>query len=199
MSTDLALPFQIPLPLACDTLAPLSAALNAATHEERVSWLRGLGTFQIRKLYRLAQGSPLFADELAPEPGTEYIGEGKNALPLPVLSDFQKRFARVGGQIAGYNKTGKLATTFAGPGHFTVTNSPDVPGEVWIDYRTVAQERYPTFPALSSSDQGFWPKVVYGGMVDICRRVSQHVVVGDSFVNGKPKHVPFALVFHPIP
>lgn len=188
-------PAEIPLPTLVDALEPISAALDAATHEERLAWMRGLGLRQLRALYALAKGSPVRITEIA---GSEavVIGEGKNGLPL--FNRFQKRFARHGDQVVGYNHNSTFVTFFVGPGHFVAYDSPEVPGEVWIDYRTLPKARHPEFPELASNDRFPGPKLTYGGMVDKVRRASRHVLIGDAFAGTeKSKGVPFALCLPP--
>lgn len=184
-------PAEIPLPTLVDTLAPITAALNAATHEERLAWMYGLGLKQLRALYVLAKGSPVKIAEIA-DTAAVAIGEGKNGLPL--FSRFQKRFAKHGDQIVGYNHNSAFVTFFVGPGHFVAYDSPEVPGEVWIDYRSLPAGRHPDFPELATNDRFPGPKLTYGGMVDKVRRVSRHMLIGDAFIGTeKSKGVPFAL------
>jgi hypothetical protein len=186
---------EIPLPLLVDSLSPLVTALDAVTHDERVNYMRGLGARQLGALWDLAKGQSLSITELVGPKGTPGVAicPGKNALPL--FSWFQKRFAWHGDQVVGYNHNSAFVTFFVGPGHFVAYDSPDVPGEVWIDYRQLPAGQHPDFPALKSNDRWIGPKLTYGGMVDKLRRVSRHLVIGDSFLNDgtKPKYVKFAL------
>lgn len=187
---------EIPLPRLVGSLTPVTDALDRATPEARVNWMRSLGGREQRALWELAKGTTLtVADFLAPD-GSVLIGEGKNA--LPVFSWFQKRFARVGDELVGYNHNSKFLTFFAGPGHFVFYDSPEVPGEVWVDYRVLPKQRHPDFPELVTNDRWIIPKLVFGGMVDKMRRVSQHVVIGDAFAGTeKSKGVGFMLTLPP--
>ncbi len=108
---------------------------------------------------------------------------GRNGLDLFNL--FEKRFARMGDAIVGYNHNdfGRLASVAArvtGPGHYTAYASPEREGEVWIDYRKPPTVQHPDFPPLQGNEQGL-PALVFGNMVDVLRRVSAHVSIGDSF------------------
>jgi hypothetical protein len=187
----------IPLPRLVERLEPIQATLDAVSPDQRLAWTRSLGNRQLRALFELAEGTQLSVDDFVPKDGSVVIGQGKNG--LPVFSWFQKRFARVGDEVVGYNHQWWLWSWFSGPGHFVAYDSPEKPGEVWVDYRTVPKARHAGFPELRPNDRGLISRIVYGGMVDKVRRVSQHVLVGDSFLGtGTPKEkgkgVLFALV-----
>jgi len=175
------------LPKDAPSLAPITAALDAATPDARKVWVRSLNGDQQKHLYALAQGNPVRVDELVGDDGAVHIGDGRNGLGL--FNKFQKRFARAGSEIGGYNHGSEIAgflspivNWFTGPGHFVAYDSPDVYGEVWIDYRRIPAVRHPEFPPLIDNESGF-RSLVFGNMVDVLRRVSRHVFVGDSFKN----------------
>ena len=169
----------IPLPTLVTEVGPLATALDAATPAARFAWLRSLGRREVRALWPLAEGRPTSADDLIRGDGVT-IAEGRNTVPL--FPNFQKRFVRMSdGRIAGYNHNGAVATFFGGPGHFIAVDSPDRPGESWVDYRSVHPEHHPEFPPPIPNERGFWPNFIYGNQVDVMRRVSAHVLVGDAF------------------
>ncbi len=183
-------------PKDAPSLAPLTAALDAATPEDRKAWVRSLGGAEQKHLYALAQGNPVHVADLVGADGEVCIGDGRNG--LPVLNRFQKRFSRLGSEVVGYNDNREIAgllspliAWFTGPGHFLAYDSPEVPGEVWIDYRTVSTAQHPDFPPLLDNEHGF-RSLVFGNMVDILRRVSQHVFIGDAFKN-LPRTTPMGL------
>ena len=193
MSSSLAIR-EIPLPTLVDRLEPLASALDGVPHEARVNFVRGLGWGQLTAMWDHAKATELKVTDLLVNDAVT-ICEGKNA--LPVFCWFQKRFARVGDEIAGYNHNSAFVSWWIGPGHFRAYDAPDQTGEVWIDYRTLPKERHPDFPELVTNDRGLFPRATYGAMVDKVRRVSRTVVIGDSFVGErqeKPKYVKFALV-----
>ena len=111
---------------------------------------------------------------------------GRNGLALFNL--FEKRCVLVDGQRAGYNHNGfpaavrGLAGRIIGPGHYVFYDAPTVQGEVWIDYRRIPTAQHPDFPPLIDNESGL-RQLVYGNMVDILRRVSKHVFIGDAFKN----------------
>lgn len=175
---------EIPKPSAASSVTALAEALDAATHEVRLAWIRSLGRSEQYRLYAMAEGRPVTVDELVREPGRVVRHYGKNGLLL--FSRFEKRMVRLpDGTVGGYNHSdagalAPLATLVTGPGHFVTVASPQVPGEVWVDYRRVPAAQHPEFPPLRGNESGL-PALVFGDMVDVLRRVSRHVTIGDSF------------------
>ena len=45
----------IPLPSLSSDIAPISTALDALSHEERVNWMRGLGKKELTALLKLTE------------------------------------------------------------------------------------------------------------------------------------------------
>ena len=148
---------------------------------------RSLDGAEQRRLFELAKGGPeLRAEDLHRAEGRVVIHYGRNG--LQAFNLFQKRCVLIDGQRAGFNQNefprlvSRLATRITGPGHYVFYDSPDVPGEVWIDYRRIPTAQHPDFPKLVDNESGL-RQLVYGNMVDIMRRVSTHVIIGDSFKN----------------
>ncbi len=166
----------------------MRAALAAHPPDAQRHWLRSLGARQLKRLWRLAEADPrpLRPEDLAPADGTVRVLPGKNH--LPVFSWFEKRFARVDGEIIGYNETG-WEKVWVGPGLFVVRPSPDRPDELLIDYRTPPAGHHPDFPPRHDNRAGWrWPyplsSLVYGGLVDRLLRVDEHVLIGRSMTEG---------------
>lgn len=177
----------LPMPREVSTLAPLTAALDEATHDDRLAWIRSLNGKEQYHLFDLAKGgTPVDVSDLHGAEGEVIINHGRNGLAL--FNRFQKRSALHDGQLVGYNHNGfpswiaPIASRVVGPGHYVFYPSPDVPGEVWIDYRRIPTSRHPAFPPLVDNESGL-RQLVFGNMVDILRRVSDHVFIGDSFKN----------------
>lgn len=172
-------PTTLPLPSRVDALPPLTSALDAVPHEARFQWIARLGSRELTALFaRAAGGPPLAPADLARADGSPRVAHGKNQLPL--FARFQKRFAQVGDEIVGYNHNPGWVMWFTGAGHFVARPSPDVEGEVWLDYTRLPQATHPEFPALERQSGLLFP-FVYGDMIDVVRRVSEHVVIGHSF------------------
>jgi hypothetical protein len=180
----------IPRPSDCKDLRELASPLDAADHATRVGWIRSLGRSQQYALYALAAGSPVRVDELVRGPGQTVRHYGKNGLLM--FTWFEKRFARTPDGVAGYNHDEfpgwirPIASAVSGPGLFTAYDSPEVPGEVWIDYRKVPAQVPPDFPAITDNEHGL-RALIFGDMVDVLRRVSRHVFIGDSFKARYPR------------
>lgn len=159
----------------------------------RLDTLRHFEGEQMARLWEAAKGfRPLSLASLVPEgtePLTEIVHEGKNSLPdLPGLPRFQKRFCKpsasgaAGDVLYGYNH--QAHSWFSGPGYFVARPSAEDPGAIDIDYREVPKEKAPSWPALAHN-RGPLSWIVFGGMVDILRGVSEHVTVGRARRRGK--------------
>lgn len=181
-----------PLPTLTDTLAPISDALDALSHEQRVNWMRGLPSRDMAALYALAsQGGPLGLDHFTGKEGEVIIHWGQNS--LPAFSVFQKRIVRQGDVVQGYNH--QTMSWITGPGHFTLQQNAE---GVYFDYTTHPPTSHPEFPPLRDNMAGF-SRFVYGGTIDKCRRVSQHAIIGAAFRANKPLGAYFMLVRETLP
>ena len=176
----------IPFPSSVSSLGDLTGRLDNATHAARMAWAYSLGEPEQLALFALAEGSTLTVDDVVLPDEAVFIHPGRNGLPR--FNRFEKRFARLGDQIVGYNHNDQiggpfnfLAKRITGPGHYTAYNGPSGT-EIWIDYRTIPKRRHPEFPALIDNDHGL-RALVFGNMVDILRRVSTHVLIGNAFKN----------------
>jgi len=175
----------IPLPTEVGELAELTAALDATDHAGRLSWAYALNGKQQYRLFDLAAGQlSVSAEDLHRGDGDVVVHSGRNGLAL--FNHFEKRCARQGDELVGFNHNewpgllGRVARRVTGPGHYVFYDSPDVPGEVWIDYRSIPSRAHPAFPPLVDNESGL-RQLVFGNMVDVLRRVSTHVFIGDSF------------------
>lgn len=176
----------IPQPHQAEAIEPITAALDDATHAERIEWLRKLGKRDMTALWRLAEGRPVRLDELHGKEGEVVVHEGQNS--LPAFNVFQKRVVRRGDVVQGYNEQGMRWLT--GPGHFTLQADE---GGAYFDYLTHPESVPGEFPALKRNDSGL-SRLVYAGMIDRLRRVSRHVVVGLGEKGGKATGDYFVLV-----
>ncbi len=174
----------IPLPSQVTRIDDVAAQLDAATHEERVAWVRSLGRSEQYDLFAKCAGRRVGVETLVGAPLRVVRHHGKNGLPL--FSWFEKRFVRFeDGSVGGYNHNdfgwlAPIASVVTGPGHYVAYDAPDGTGEVWIDYRRIPAAQHPEFPPLRSNESGL-PALVFGDMVDVLRRVSAHVTIGDAF------------------
>ncbi len=182
----------IPLPSLSTSLAPISAALDGATHDQRVNWMRGLGRRELSAMWTLSlkEGLPLGLDYLAAPPDTTVIHEGQNS--LPAFTRFQKRFhiPSTTGAAQGYNHNPGSISWFTGPGHF----SARVIDErcLHIDYVVMPPSVPSDFPPLVDNASGS-RKLVFGNMIDLLRRVSAHCTIGRGVKHGKDMSAWFML------
>lgn len=176
------------LPSLSETLAPVTEGLNALSPAERLHWMRGLGRRELASLYQLAEaaGLPISVDQLVGAEGEVVIHEGQNSLPM--FTQFQKRMVRTADGAQGYNH--QTMSAFTGPGHFTIREEP---GAVLFDYISLAGSAPAEFPALKPNDVGL-SKLVYGGMIDRCYRVSADAIIGRAFKGHKPMSAWFMLL-----
>ena len=119
----------------------------------------------------------------ASQPNRSFVRHyGKNS--LPVFSHFEKRFARPedGSPVLwGFNHGPLMG--LIGPGHFVMRTGPD-DGEMHVDYYSTPPERLEGAPPLKANTAGI-STLVYGNMVDVLRRVSEHVTIGRAIKKGQ--------------
>jgi len=175
-------------------LAQLRRILDELGHPGRVDTIRGWDKKTQAKLYEAARGfHSITLDDFVPpsaEPLGEVIHHGKNT--LPTFSHFQKRFCKPArseasaseasaSELLGYNHQTMMWVT--GPGYFVVHPS-ETAGEVDIDYLRVPKDKPAAWPPVQDNDHGL-ARLVYGGMVDVMRGISQHVSIGRAKKKGK--------------
>lgn len=177
-----------------DKSAPLSDIaqhLDDLAPAERVRQVLAVDGRQQQQLFDLAKGKlSVTMDEFVPRSDETFIYELKNGLPMFNVS--QKRFYRPqDGEIVGYNHTDAFATFWAGPGYFFARDSDD--GEILFDYTRLPSLRPPGWPEIKKNARGLVPRITYADMIDYCRRVSKHTVIGAAFRHGKPRNQTFIL------
>jgi hypothetical protein len=177
----------IPLPDATDILS-LRTALDAASNEQRLAWLGGLSGRQIVALYDLAEGQRLEVSAMHRGEGEVVIHEGMNSMLM--FRSFQKRMVIQDGEVSGYNH--QFWAWLTGAGSFSLRASPDVDGELHIDYINLPRQGHPEFPPVVDNTKGL-SALAYGNMIDVLRRVSDHVTVGKAYLKGEPRGQFFAL------
>jgi hypothetical protein len=160
----------------------IAAHLDALDSETRVREVRTLSGRQLKKLWQACAGAPAFTiDDLVPAgEGKTIRYAGKNSLPL--FSLFEKRFARQGGKVVGYNF--QTMSWFTGPGYFTVEASPQEPRELLFDYTKVPATAPAGWPPVKSNAAGA-SRLVYKDMHDFNRRVAREVIIGSASRLGK--------------
>ena len=174
----------------------LAELLDGLGHEGRVHTMRGWDKKKMAAIFDACAGRSISIEQVVPSSigaDVEVIHDLRNTLPL--FSDAQKRFARTADEaIGGYNRQHGIARV-SEPGYFTVrAGEGEHANELVIDYGKVPSSKPASWPAIESNDQGFLNGIVWGGMVDYLRRVSQHVSIGAATKGGKPIGQYFALV-----
>jgi hypothetical protein len=167
--------------------------LDGLSAADRLAEVLAVKGKHVGRLYdAVAGGEPLTLADFVPvgERGT-VIFEGRNS--LPAFSRFQKRFARVGDVLIGYNHQQMSFAT--GPGYFTVreaTPGETQPDELFFDY-TMDPPGVPLgWPRFVRNDQGL-SRAVYMNMKDFCRTVATGVLVGKAYKLGVEQGAFFTL------
>jgi hypothetical protein len=184
-------------------LAPIDARgvrehLESLSSTECIQAVRSLDRAAQRNLFEGVAGFlPLHLTDLVPASVTDLVEvrhHGRNS--LPVCTRFEKRFCRPRGtdprrpeKLFGFNHQ-RLAR-FTGPGYFVVTEDPHRQ-EVRIDYADVPDARPENWPRIRDNESGL-ASLVYGGMLDTLRRVSEHVTVGSATRRGRDLNSWFVL------
>lgn len=176
----------------------LAEILDGLGHEGRVHTMRTWDKKRMAAIFDACAGRSITLEHVAPSgvgAGVEVIHDLRNTLPL--FADAQKRFARVEGEdvaVGGYNRQFGVARV-SEPGYFVVREGDgEHANELVVDYTNVPKSKPSSWPDIEANDRGFLNKIVWGGMVDYLRRVSQHVSVGRATKEGKPIGQYFALV-----
>ena len=181
-------------------LERLSEVLDGMGHEGRVHCVRGWDKKTMIALWAAVEGHrALSLDHFVPPSMgelAEVIHDGKNS--LPAFSMFQKRFCKprdpeaAGQKLYGYNhQVTEWLAPVIGPGYF-VTKLSETAGEVVIDYKELPSEKAPSWPEIeSNSGRG---ALVYGGMVDHMRGITNYISIGRAEKGGKWMDAYFVLV-----
>lgn len=150
---------------------------------QRIDDLRGVPAGKMAKLFTLcADSEQLMMTDIVPAGQSgPIIHEGKNSLPM--FSLFQKRFAKKGDAMIGYNH--QTMSFLTGPGYFTVVEVADKPKELLLDYTQLPAEGIDGWPKVKPNTSGF-SYFVYRGMHDYCRKVGPSVLIGCALRDGKP-------------
>ncbi len=174
----------------------LEAALDGATHHERVQASWKFTKKVQRRLFDQASGRRVSFDQFVPHEDTyrPIHHWGKNTV-FPGVDHFQKRFARVPGRedvLYGYNESWyRFAVS---PGYY-VAYMDDEAGELVVDYTRMPEGRPDEWPTILPNWFGLGP-LIFLGMQDRLRRVSQHVTIGRAY-KSKPMNQWFVLVREP--
>jgi hypothetical protein len=179
-------------------LPRVAELLDGLGHEGRVHSTSTWSAHHKSAIFEAAKGfRPIDLEFLVP--GSvgrceEVVHEGYNSMAL--FSRLEKRFANIASagapEIVGFNE--QTWRAFTGPGYFSVSlGEAEHEGELVIDYRKIPREKPASWPALRPNT-GILGSVVFGGMIDYLRGISQHVSIGAATKDGVSRKVWFALV-----
>lgn len=175
-------------------LERLAEILDGLGHEGRVHTIRHWKKKTQAEIYEAVKGKkPVDLDFLVPSsigPLVEVIHDGMNT--LPTFTHFQKRFVKLDPgahddfKVAGYNH--QTMSPVTGPGYFVVeAGTGEHEGELAIDYTKIPKNKPASWPDIKTNG------LVYGGMIDYLRRISEHVSIGRATKGGKEMDAWFAL------
>jgi hypothetical protein len=167
--------------------------LDGLGHPGRLDSIRQWDAKTQARLFEAAKGfKAVGLDDFVP-PGTaslvEIIHHGYNS--LPTFNHFQKRFClppegeregKWGPELWGYNEQRWLGVT--GPGYYVAHAWEEAEGEVAIDYRAVPPKKPASWPEILPNEAKLG-RLVYAGMVDVMRGISNHVSIGRAMKGGK--------------
>jgi hypothetical protein len=162
--------------------------LDGLRATERVAECIVVSAAQQRRLWELASAEPRDGGELLKSGEADTaIFAGRNSLRM--FNQFEKRFARQGTIVIGYNKHSLAWLT--GPGYFTVEPRSALQG-LQFDYSRVPSDSPAGWPAVVDNS-GFFARPVYGGLLDEVVWVSADVLVGSAFRSGAALNSYFVL------
>jgi hypothetical protein len=162
------------------SFAEISAHLAGLNPADRVAECSALSATLQKRLWELATATARRgAGDLVPAGQDTALFAGRNSLTM--FNRFQKRFARQGAEVAGYNV--HPLSWLIGPGYFTVVLGP--PGmALRFDYSRVPTAAPVGWPRVSDNSSAF-ARPVYGGLLDEVAWVTTDILVGSAFRGGR--------------
>jgi len=148
---------------------------------------------QLQALYQHVQGfARLELGQLVPAssaPFTQVRHYGRNSLPL--FTRFEKRFFRLGESAAVGGANFQSTSWLTGPGYF-VARPNERGDQIIIDYGELPERAPQSWPAIRDNNHGL-SRLVFSGMTDTLRRVSEHVSIGAAAKRGEAINAYFVL------
>ncbi len=180
-----------------ESIESVKTYLDGLDTDARISQVRSLTPAAQRRLWILSTDTQLTLEDFVPEqsnPLSPVRHFGRNTLPL--FKMFEKRFCRPptdsgSNGLWGYNEGATRAAV--GPGYFVCRYTDGDPrGTVVIDYTLTPGGKCDGWPDITPNKKGL-SRLVYFGMQDFMRRVSDHVTIGRAYVKGKETNNFFVL------
>ena len=172
------------LSLSLVPMVQVGALLDGLDSATRIRVVENLGRREQRSLWEAANGLPIALEQLVPSTVPELTPVrhyGRNT--LPAFTRFEKRFFRDGDGSVLYGANFQLVSPLTGPGYFSVRAAP-ARHELLVDYAVLPRRAPAGWPAIAN-ERGIG-RLVYGGLTDHVRRVSEHVTIGMPARRGKP-------------
>lgn len=162
----------------------IAKTLDAMSHAERVSQMVPVAGKLQGTLYEMAHGRTTEESYFVPESSenAEVIHWGRNF--APAFNRFQKRFARIEGEITGYNE--QTFKAFTGPGYFVgeVLTNPEGLKQFAINYTKMPTQKMPGWPKIMPAGARLG-RFAYGGAHDWMWAISAHMSIGRVHKKGK--------------
>jgi hypothetical protein len=160
-------------------VAGLAKHLDEMNHLERLDAVRTLPRAQFKPLFGAVEGAlPIDLEHFVPANTPVHRPvrhHGVNTLPF--FRFFEKpTYKSEDGCVGGRNV--QFWSWLTGPGYFQMQSSGE--HEVHFDYARLPDSHPTNWPAVRSNRSGF-SFFVFRDLLDVVRRVSEHVVVGQAF------------------
>lgn len=153
------------------TIVAIGSHLDRLGPEDRRSECLALSAAQQKRLWQLASAAPGQPQELLS--GAEPAAfSGRNTLQM--FRRFEKRFARAGDAVFGYNH--HPLSPLIGPGYFKASENAH---GLLFDYAQLPASAPPGWPPVKANNRGL-ARAVYGGLLDDVIWVSKDVMIGSA-------------------
>jgi hypothetical protein len=171
----------------------IARSLDSADNAQRMQAVLSLRRIQLQALYESVNGfRALSLNDLVPQSSAPFAPVrhfGRNSLPM--FTHFEKRFFRLPDPAAIGGANFQSTSWLTGPGYFVARPSQHG-DQVVIDYSELPEQAPANWPQIRANDNGI-SRLVFAGMTDTLRRVSQHVSIGAAAKRGKAIEAYFVL------
>jgi len=170
-------------------IAAIEAHLNSLPTVTRRDQVLAINNKEQATLFKIAEKYRAVTTDTLVPPGTPPLTgvahHGKNS--LPVFTGFAKVMCRPSGpqfgdKLWGYNKNPFIVHHAVGPGFYAAY--PHNEFEYLVDYTMLPEERAADWPQIVPNTYRL-SRVVFYGMQDVLRGVSEHVSIGRAMKGGK--------------
>lgn len=167
------------------TIVAIGSHLDRLDPEERRGESLALSSSQQKRLWQLASAAPGQPQALLA--GAQPAAfTGRNTLQM--FTRFEKRFARAGDAVFGYND--HALSPLIGPGYFTVVEKAH---GLLFDYAQLPASAPAGWPPVKPNTRGL-ARAVYGGLIDDVIWISKDVMIGSARRADAPLDSYFILV-----